>query len=207
MTAKERTTKPATAKARHPRGRKWSQHVTETSDALDLEAGVFKGSPHPIATSLKRSADRSRRRKTDSFRSAMSMLTFYVNRAGKHLSIARRRILEAAKDELRAIYGRTGGGETTRRKSTRACDVQAVFLARRFANVRDGCICPNDRAIFLACRFANVRDRCIGPDDGAIFLACKFANVRDRCPCPNDRATCTRHRPSGLEDGTAHGAH
>lgn len=87
--------------------RKWSRHVTETSDALDLEKGVFrKGSPRQIAHSLKRSADRSRRRKADSFRSAMSMLTFYVNRAGEHLSASRRQVLDAAKDELRALYGR-----------------------------------------------------------------------------------------------------
>jgi hypothetical protein len=93
--------------------------VTETSNALDLETGVFlKASPRQIASSLKRSADRSRRRKTDSFRSAMSMLTFYVNRAGKQLSAARRRVLDAAKDELRAIYGRPPSGQSTRRRAT-----------------------------------------------------------------------------------------
>jgi hypothetical protein len=87
--------------------RRWSRRVTETSDALDLEPGVFKErSPRAIASSLKRSADRSRRRKVDPFRSAMSMLTFYVNRAGTHLSNERRRVLEAAKDELRVAYGR-----------------------------------------------------------------------------------------------------
>ncbi len=81
--------------------------MTETSNALDLEAGVFtKASPREIASSLKRSADRSRRRKTDSYRSAMSMLTFYLNRAGKNLSASRLRVLEAAKDELRSVYGR-----------------------------------------------------------------------------------------------------
>lgn len=87
--------------------RRWSQRVTETSNALDLEAGVFTwDDPRRIARSLKRSADRSRRRKSDSFRSAMSMLTFYVNRAGSQLSRRRRATLEAAKDELRALYGR-----------------------------------------------------------------------------------------------------
>ena len=86
--------------------RRWSQRVTETSNALDLEPGVFKGDARQVAASLKRSADRSRRRKTDSFRSAMSMLNFYVNRAGKHLSAARRQVLDAAKEELRALYGR-----------------------------------------------------------------------------------------------------
>jgi hypothetical protein len=87
--------------------RRWSQHVTETSNALDLEEGVFrKRSPHAIAASLKRSAERSRRRKSDAFRSAMSMLTFYVNRAGKGLSDGRKRVLEQAKNELRSLYGR-----------------------------------------------------------------------------------------------------
>jgi hypothetical protein len=59
-----------------------------------------------VAASLKRSADRSRRRKSDPYRSAMSMLTFYINRAGKGLSKSRRHTLEKAKDELRALYGR-----------------------------------------------------------------------------------------------------
>jgi hypothetical protein len=87
--------------------RRWSQHVTETSNALDLEEGVFRQrSPHAIAASLKRSAERSRRRKSDAFRSAMSMLTFYVNRAGKGLSDGRKRVLEQAKNELRSLYGR-----------------------------------------------------------------------------------------------------
>ncbi len=85
----------------------WSQRVTQTSNALDLEKGVFsKDDPRVIARSLKRSADTSRRRKTDSFRSAMSMLNFYINRAGKNLSKTRRAKLEAAKDELRELYGR-----------------------------------------------------------------------------------------------------
>ena len=88
--------------------RRWSQHVTETSNALDLEHGVFaKSDPRAIARSLKRSAEHSRRRKSDSYRSAMSMLTFYINRAGKQLSPARRKKLEKAKDELRDLYGRT----------------------------------------------------------------------------------------------------
>jgi hypothetical protein len=107
MDTKQATAKKASAKSTGREGRKWSQHVTETSNALDLESGVFRReSPRAIASSLKRSADRSRRRKADSFRSAMSMLTFYMNRAGKHLSAARRRVLEAAKDELRVVYGR-----------------------------------------------------------------------------------------------------
>jgi hemerythrin-like domain-containing protein len=76
--------------------------VTETSDALDLERGAFaKPDPASIARSLMRSAERSRRRKADSFRSAMSMLVFYINRAGRHLGKQRRAVLERAKDELR----------------------------------------------------------------------------------------------------------
>jgi len=86
---------------------RWSQKVTEGSNALDLEAGVFAlEDPRKIARSLKRSAERSTRRKAAPFRSAMSMLVFYVNRAGAHLSAAQRRRLEAAKGELRALYGR-----------------------------------------------------------------------------------------------------
>lgn len=86
---------------------RWSQRVTRTSDALDLERGVFtKSDPRAIARSLKRSAERSHRRKADPYRSAMSMLTFYVNRAGKQLSARDRKRLEQAKDELRDLYGR-----------------------------------------------------------------------------------------------------
>ena len=89
-------------------GRKrWSQRVTEKSNALDLEQGVFsRNDPRSIARSLKRSADRSQRRKSAPFRSAMSMLTFYLNRAGKKLSRSRRKRLEAAKEELRDLYGK-----------------------------------------------------------------------------------------------------
>jgi len=79
----------------------------QTSDALDLEPGVFTlETPRSIARSLKRSADRSRRRKAEPFPSAMSMLNFFINRAGKKLNQDRRARLEAAKDELRALYGR-----------------------------------------------------------------------------------------------------
>ena len=89
------------------RNKRWSQHVTETSDALTLDRGVFsKGSPRAIARSLKRSAEHSRRSKSSPYRSAMSMLTFYINRGGKGLSAARKKKLEKAKDELRALYGK-----------------------------------------------------------------------------------------------------
>ena len=84
--------------------RRWSKTVTESSDAMTLDKGVFKKSPHAIALSLKRSAERSRRRKSTPFRSAMSMLTFYINRGGKNLSAAEKRKLNQAKDELRALY-------------------------------------------------------------------------------------------------------
>ena len=85
--------------------KKWSAKVTRESDALDLEKGIFrKRSAHDIAVSLKRSAERSRRRKSAPLRSAMSMLTFYINRAGKDLSATRRRTLEKAKDELRKLF-------------------------------------------------------------------------------------------------------
>ncbi|MCE5232545.1 MAG: DUF3175 domain-containing protein [Mizugakiibacter sp.] len=87
--------------------KRWSQQVTETSNALDLEPGVFAwDDPRRIALSLRRSAERSRRRKSAPFRSAMSMLVFYINRAGSKLPAGRRACLEAAKDELRALYGR-----------------------------------------------------------------------------------------------------
>lgn len=86
---------------------KWSKNVTERSNALDLDAGVFTlEDPKAIARSLKHSADRSHRRKSSPYRSAMSMLTLYVNRAGKNLPKKRLKVLEAAKDELRAAFGR-----------------------------------------------------------------------------------------------------
>lgn len=87
--------------------RKWSAEVTEKSNALDLEEGIFEfDDPKYIAQSLKRSAEHSDRRKSSPFRSAMSMLTFYANRAGKNLPAARKRIIERAKDELRKAFGR-----------------------------------------------------------------------------------------------------
>ncbi len=87
--------------------KRWSQHVTQTSFALDLEKGVFTwDDPRRIAESLKESAEHSKARKTTPFRSAMSMLNFYINRAGSQLSQEQREHLEAAKDELRVLYGR-----------------------------------------------------------------------------------------------------
>lgn len=88
-------------------GRKWSGHVTRESNALDLDKGVFTlDSPKRIAGSLKRSAEHSKRRKADAFRSALSMLTFYINRAGRNLPAARKRTLNKAKDALRAQFDR-----------------------------------------------------------------------------------------------------
>jgi hypothetical protein len=87
--------------------RKWSAAVTRNSDALDLERNVFtRKTPSQIARSLKRSAERSSRRKSTPYRSAMSMLTFYINRAGKNLPKHRVRALERAKIELRKTFGR-----------------------------------------------------------------------------------------------------
>ena len=87
--------------------KRWSQQVTETSNALDLEQGVFSwGDPCRIARSLKWSADNSDRRKSSAFRSAMSMLNFYINRAGKNLPRRQRETLEKAKEELRELYGK-----------------------------------------------------------------------------------------------------
>lgn len=87
--------------------KRWSQRVTRTSDALTLDRGVFsRDDPSSIARSLKRSAERSRRRKSGAYASAMSMLTFYINRAGKDLPASRERKLMAAKQELRALYHR-----------------------------------------------------------------------------------------------------
>lgn len=88
-------------------GRKWSARVTQTSDALDIKGGIFASDdPARIARSLKKSAQKSRRRKGTPFRSAMSMLNFYINRAGDNLTAAHKQVLEQAKDELRRVFGK-----------------------------------------------------------------------------------------------------
>ena len=88
-------------------GNNWSRRVTTDSHALELEPGVFTlENPREIALSLKRSALRSQRRRVDPFRSAMSMLNFYINRAGRRLPLNRRKVLEQAKNELRQVFGR-----------------------------------------------------------------------------------------------------
>jgi hypothetical protein len=102
-------------------GRRWSKAVNERSDALDLERGVFRrGSPRQIAASLKRSAEHSKRRKAAPYRSAMSMLNFYINRGGRNLPARDRARLERAKDALRALFGRPSARRpATRRATTR----------------------------------------------------------------------------------------
>jgi hypothetical protein len=104
MAAKKSTFKTSSKKSAP---KKWSQRVNQTSDALDLEPDIFKStSAKKIAASLKLSAEKSKRRKVGPFQSAMSMLNFYENRAGKNLSATRKKVLENAKKELRKLYGR-----------------------------------------------------------------------------------------------------
>jgi hypothetical protein len=87
--------------------KKWSRKVNETSDAMDLESGVFKTrSPKKIAESVSKSAEKSKRKKSSPFRSAMSMLNFYLNRGGRNLSASKKSIINRAKEELRKLYGR-----------------------------------------------------------------------------------------------------
>src|SRR5206468_10548488 len=107
-----RSRKKPSRKSRRSRGkgrkpRRWSAGVTKHSDALDLEADVFRSKdPHKIALSLKRSAESSKRRKGTPYQSAMSMLNFYINRAGMNLPQKQKRVLERAKGELRDVFGR-----------------------------------------------------------------------------------------------------
>ncbi|HXE41283.1 MAG TPA: DUF3175 domain-containing protein [Azonexus sp.] len=109
MLPESRRAKLAAKAVRKPH--RWSAYVAATSDALDLERGVFSRSdPRRIAQSLKKSAEASRRRKASPFQSAMSMLNFFINRAGRKLPDSRRRVLEQAKEELRALFGRPRRG-------------------------------------------------------------------------------------------------
>ncbi|MBU6456152.1 MAG: DUF3175 domain-containing protein [Bradyrhizobium sp.] len=102
---KSSTAKKSSAKSGTPK--RWSQRVTRESDALDLKRGVFKlADPKKIAASLKRSAEHSSRRKSSAYRSALSMLTFYINRAGKTLPKTQRDRLQRAKTELKHQFGR-----------------------------------------------------------------------------------------------------
>ena len=110
QTARRKTPGRKTAKRKTTRRgstSRWSAQVTKHSNALDLEKSVFKSSnPHRIALSLKRSAERSKRRKATPYQSAMSMLNFYINRAGRGLPQRKVRVLERAKGELRKVFGR-----------------------------------------------------------------------------------------------------
>jgi hypothetical protein len=102
------TKKPSTRKrTKSPRRKQWSGTVTKHSNALDLEQGVFKNkNPKKIAQSLKRSAEHSKRKKSGSYQSAMSMLNFYINRGGKNLTQKEKEPLEKAKSELRKLFHR-----------------------------------------------------------------------------------------------------
>jgi hypothetical protein len=92
---------------RAPKGRRWSAKVTRTSDAMDLEGGIFQSDdPKRIARSVKRSSEKSRRRKANPYRSAVSMISFYENRGGKNLSVRKKKILHRAKEELKRQFGR-----------------------------------------------------------------------------------------------------
>jgi Protein of unknown function (DUF3175) len=106
--ARKKQGRPRSRRAKSRRtGRRWSQQVTEHSDALTLDRGVFTSrDPKRIAASLKRSAERSKRRKSSAFRSALSMLTFYINRAGRNVPASRKKTLMRAKDELRKQFGK-----------------------------------------------------------------------------------------------------
>ncbi|PYL71443.1 MAG: hypothetical protein DMF22_06735 [Verrucomicrobia bacterium] len=101
------TRKKSSRRREGSKNRRWSDRVTKQSNALDLESKIFKSTnPRRIALSLKRSAQASKRRKGTPYQSAMSMLNFYINRAGKSLSQKQKRVLERAKDELRDVFGR-----------------------------------------------------------------------------------------------------
>ena len=103
----KKTAKKKTAKNAKKATRKWSARVTKDSDALDLESRVFKSKdPKKVARSLKRSSEKSKRRKGTPLQSAMSMLNFYMNRAGKNLPASQKRVLNKAKNELRELFGR-----------------------------------------------------------------------------------------------------
>jgi hypothetical protein len=111
----------AKAKAKAAGGKKyWSARVTQTSDALDIVGGTFaKDDPKAIARELEHDAEKSTRRKSSPYRSAMSMLTFYINRAGKNLPAARKKILEDAKQMLREEFGPQSKSSGTAKKTSR----------------------------------------------------------------------------------------
>lgn len=102
--------KPKTkTQAKKRSARKWSAKVTRTSDAMDLEKGIFQSNdPARIARSVKRSSEKSHRRKADPYRSAVSMISFYENRGGKNLSSTKKKVLQRAKGKLKEAFGRKG---------------------------------------------------------------------------------------------------
>ena len=103
-----------------PTKKKWSADVTQNSNALDLDKGVFKkGSATRVAKSLERSAEKSTRKKSDSYRSAMSMLTFYINRAGKNLPESQKKVLERAKEILRQDHEKNAGAKAPASRSAK----------------------------------------------------------------------------------------
>ncbi|GAC1545678.1 MAG: DUF3175 domain-containing protein [Candidatus Velthaea sp.] len=114
-----------------PTKKKWSQKVTETSDAMDVEGGTFtQTDPKKLAEAVERDAERSTRRKSSPYRSAMSMLTFYINRAGSNLTAKQRKVLDEAKEVLRAEFGPTAKPKPSR-KSTKAKSVRKVTKAKK----------------------------------------------------------------------------
>ena len=118
---KSRASQARSARSRKPASTRWSQRVTRESNALDLDKGVFNlRDPKKIAASLKRSAEHSRRRKAPPYRSALSMLIFYMNRAGKNLPASRKRQLERAKGELKKLFGKDERRPGARRLRGRA---------------------------------------------------------------------------------------
>jgi hypothetical protein len=132
--------------------------VTEHSDALSLDKGVFTlRDPERIAASLKRSAERSSRRKSSPFRSALSMLTFYINRAGKNLPASRKKTLMRAKDELRKQFGKaweirvTGRARNARRNRWCAKAAQRVIPASRLRALRHAGMWAERGVIFFIC--------------------------------------------------------
>jgi hypothetical protein len=107
MAKAKKPAKKKAAKKEKKSPRKWSAGVTEKSDALDLQSRIFKSKdPKKVARSLKRSSEKSKRRKGTPLQSAMSMLNFYINRAGKNLPAGQKKVLNKAKNELRQLYGR-----------------------------------------------------------------------------------------------------
>jgi uncharacterized protein DUF3175 len=120
VASKRKSKKAARPAGPKNKAKRWSAAVTRNSDALDLRAGIFKGSARQVAAALQASAERSRRRKGTPFQSAMAMLNFEINRAGTNLSATRRRTLENAKVQLRRLFGKPEKpGTATAKKRTK----------------------------------------------------------------------------------------